>query len=230
MLSPAPPPPLPVVNATGPKLAFTLPRRSQWQGQAEPSWSGEAVCLGDGGVGALNPQVIGVWAEPGVGGPSTSVLERACLGPYKSRFLCSFLACSSPTDLQDFWSLCPMPHTWAIPGHPPVTAWTGSGRGGLSPCSPRGQSLTHVPLAMGLAPLPLLSAPTGFHGPLGSLSTGNIWTSWSASAGEERIPGRDLEQRIPSSISLHLYAWNPLFLEAASGAQEPSQGPRAAED
>ena len=42
--------------------------------------------------------------------------------------------------------------------------------------------------------------------------------------------GRVLEQKVTLGIFLHLCAWNLLFPKAASGAQEPSQGLRAAGD
>ena len=52
----------------------------------------------------------------------------------------------------------------------------------------------------------------------------------SLSLRREVMLGRVLEQKVTSGIFLHLCAWNLLFPEAASGAQEPSQGLWAAGD
>lgn len=45
-----------------------------WQGQAEPTWSGEGTGLGDSRVGDLPPRFTGVWAEPAGGGVHMCVI------------------------------------------------------------------------------------------------------------------------------------------------------------
>lgn len=64
------------------------------------------------------------------------------------------------------------------------------------------------------------------------MGPGALWpveTSGPSLRGEVML-GRVLEHRMTLNIFLCLCSWNSLFLEAASGAQEPSQGRRAAGD
>ena len=114
-------------------------------------------------------------------------LERQARDPTNLGFLCSCLACFSPTDLQNFcWSpfSSPLPRLVKYLGqHLPIIVPRASGTGGLSLYSPDGQSLTHVTLAVGLAPSSpfptsctsrrcadtLWLPPPPAHGPLSSL-------------------------------------------------------------
>lgn len=114
----APVPPLSNLGSgTGPKLAFPLPWWGQWQGWRASSalggWTREAVGWAHW---LLHSQGSGLslgWVTFPCG-----FLKGQAKYPTDLSFLCSCLACSSPTDLQDL--LVTVPHV-AHPGQARVS-------------------------------------------------------------------------------------------------------------
>lgn len=128
-------PSAPWASGTGPKLAYTLLR-----------WPGEAVDLGESGVGLGAPPDPRnrVRVGQGMGGLGTGGCEDISRFPPFPLGLCPFS-----------WSLCHTLNTRTSLGLPRFTALSNSSRGGVSRCSSHVQN--HLSLAVGL-PLSLPSA------------------------------------------------------------------------